>query len=140
MKPTPYTVTFFTLLRYAGRTIATGVSALLLLIIAAFPAAAASLGFIGIAANGTHSLGLKSDGTVVEWGYDNALHSPAMPAGLSGVTAIAAGEYHSLALKSDGTVVGWRQNTYHQSDVPSGLNEVVAIAAGGFNSLALTRA
>src|ERR1019366_4189665 len=63
---------------------------------------------------------LKSDGTVVAWGYNGdgelgdgtGLDSPtpvAVPT-LTNVTAVAAGDYHALAVKSDGTVVGWGYN------------------------------
>ncbi|MFN7929944.1 MAG: putative Ig domain-containing protein [Blastocatellia bacterium] len=89
-----------------------------------------------IAAAGTHSLALRSDGTVVGWG-DNGNGQRTIPSGLSGVVALAAGYHHSLALKSDGTVVGWGRNFEGQSTIPSGLSGVVAIAGGGAHSLAL---
>ena len=54
---------------------------------------------IQIAAGGRHSLGLKSDGTVVAWG-DNNQGESTVPANLSGVIQIAAGTEHSLALNS----------------------------------------
>ncbi len=78
-----------------------------------------------VAVGGTHSLGLKPDGTVVAWGDDGngqlgngaaltgSQATPTTVVGvggsgtLGGVIAIAAGAYHSLALKSDGTVVAW---------------------------------
>src|SRR5258708_1619242 len=49
-----------------------------------------------IAAGGNHSLALKSDGTVVGWGYNDYGQST-VPANLTGVIAIAAGDAHSLA-------------------------------------------
>jgi hypothetical protein len=83
-----------------------------------------------------HSLALRSDGTVVAWGY-NFDGQCNVPPGLGGVTRIAAGEFFSLALKSDGTVVAWGANDYGQCDVPIGLNGVVAISAGHAHCLAL---
>jgi alpha-tubulin suppressor-like RCC1 family protein len=83
-----------------------------------------------------HSLALKSDGTVVAWGYD-AEGQLGVPAGLEQVVAIAAGRAHNLALKSDGTVVAWGCNPFGSVEPPAGLDDVVAIAAGGFYSLAL---
>ncbi|MBB6690751.1 DUF5011 domain-containing protein [Cohnella xylanilytica] len=83
-----------------------------------------------------HSLALKSNGTVVAWGYNN-FGQLNVPAGLDGVTSIAAGYYHSLALKSDGSIVAWGYNNSGQSNVPAGLDGVVAIAAGLDHSLAL---
>jgi hypothetical protein len=93
-------------------------------------------GVTAIAADGAHSLALKSDGTVVAWG-DNTFGQSFVPPGLSNVTAIAAGTYHSLALKSDGKVVAWGYNDEHQTDIPAGLSGVTAIAAGWGHSLAV---
>lgn len=89
--------------------------------------------FTAISAGPSHSLALKSDGTVV--GTGDYYATP--PAGLSGVTAIAAGYMHNLALKSDGTVVAWGYNASGQTTIPAGLSGVTAIAAGDFHSLAL---
>ncbi len=58
-----------------------------------------------VAAGWNHSVALRSNGTLVAWGY-NTWGQTNVP-GLSNVTAIAAGAYHTLALKSDGTVVAW---------------------------------
>ena len=97
-----------------------------------------------IAAGDVHSLALKSDGTVVGWGYTFGYGAETPPAGLSDVTAISAAHgggiapgLHSLALKSDGTVVGWGFDGFGQATPPAGLSGVTAIAAGGFHSLAL---
>ena len=81
-------------------------------------------------------MALKSDGTVVAWGW-NSHGQVTVPAGLNNVTAIHAGSYHSLALKTDGTVVAWGWNGDGQSNVPAGLNNVVAVAAGYRESVAL---
>ena len=91
---------------------------------------------LAVAAGGAHSLALKSDHTVVAWGYNSAGQS-LVPGGLSNVVAIAAGGDHSLALKSDGTVVAWGDNAYGESAVPPGLNNVIAISAGFSDSMAL---
>jgi len=75
-----------------------------------------------VAAGRTHSLALKTDGTVVAWGALNSGAKVVVPPGLSNVVAIAAGCDGSLALKSDGTVVGWNMR------VPAGLSNIVAIS------------
>jgi alpha-tubulin suppressor-like RCC1 family protein len=115
-----------------------------------------------VAAGGTHSLALLTDGTVWTWG-DNGLRgstrdgtprtavtAPAPIPGLGDVTAVSAGNFHSLALLRDGTVRAWGGNDDGQlgdgttSDRPSpvtvsGLTDITAIAAGDRFSLALRR-
>ena len=79
-----------------------------------------------IAAGRGHSLALKSDGSVVEWGeiQGGKLNNAIMPPGVSGVSAVSAGLGDSLALKRDGQVIGWGYPA-----VPEGLTNVAAISA-----------
>jgi alpha-tubulin suppressor-like RCC1 family protein len=119
-----------------------------------------------IAGGQGHTLALKSDGTVLAWGYNRDgelgdgtnddsptpvrvkdFHDPT--GNLSGVEAIAAGSSHSLALKKDGTVWAWGDNFFGElgdgktkTDSPkpvraSDLKGVRAIEGGGWFSLAL---
>ncbi len=121
-------------------------------------------GVIAIAAGDSHSLALKSDGTVVGWGANftgqlgdntnNTRNSPVQVNGFgpgSGVSAITAGSQHSLALKSDGSVLAWGagfsgqlgDGTFNTKFTPvqvTGLgpgSSTVMIAAGNSYSLAL---
>jgi len=80
---------------------------------------------IALAAGGTHSLALASDGKIYAWGLnsngqlgnnsqDNSLEPVAvtMSGALAGKTiiAVAAGGAHSLALASDGKIYAWGFN------------------------------
>jgi alpha-tubulin suppressor-like RCC1 family protein len=113
-----------------------------------------------LASGGSHSLALKSDGTVWAWGgnYYGELgdgtttkrSAPVQTQGISGVTALAAGNSHSLALKSDGTVWTWGYNYSGQLGIGTNdaaahttpvrvpnLSGITALAAGYDHSLAL---
>ncbi|GAJ14197.1 unnamed protein product, partial [marine sediment metagenome] len=91
--------------------------------------------FVAIAAGKRHCLALKSDGSLVAWGYNT--HGECNVPDGTDFTAITAGIYHSIALKSDGSIVVWGDDSLWQiTDKPSG-NDFVAIATGDSHSLAL---
>jgi len=92
--------------------------------------------FVAISAGWSHSLALKSDGSIVGWG-DNRW-GMADPPDSNDFIAIAAGTYYSLALRSDGTIVGWGQGASGAKYPPDG-NDFVAISAGSNHALALKR-
>jgi alpha-tubulin suppressor-like RCC1 family protein/regulation of enolase protein 1 (concanavalin A-like superfamily) len=114
---------------------------------------------IALAVGKSHSLALKSDGTVWAWGSNtngqlgdgtqsNNRSLPVQVWGLNGVVAVAAGEKYSLALKSDGTVWAWGLATHGRLGTGNttqrltpvkvnGLSSIVSIAAGQGHSLAL---
>jgi alpha-tubulin suppressor-like RCC1 family protein len=132
----------------------------------ATPAQVVNLGgATAVAAGGSHSLALKSDGTVWAWGSDTAGQlgdgtlgtdsaTASQVVSLTGVAAIAAGSSHSLAVQRDGSIVSWgadgngqlgdgevggdRASPRPVVDPTSGsFTGVRAIAAGGTYSLAL---
>jgi len=80
-------------------------------------------GFIGIAAGGYHSLGLKSDGSVVAWGDNSSgqCNVPALSPG-SVYTAISAGWIHSLAIEEDGTPPTTSVTSVSPPPTPDGWN------------------
>jgi len=106
-----------------------------------------------VSAEGGHSLGLASDGTVFGWGGNSGGTAigitneyPYRASGqvivdgkaLTGVKAIAAGRNHNLALKDDGTVATWGTlSSGKPISVPSDLSNVVLVAAGEDGSLVL---
>jgi alpha-tubulin suppressor-like RCC1 family protein len=115
-------------------------------------------GVVASAAGGSHSLFLKSDGTVWATGLnangqlgDGTLttrKSPVQVSSISGVIAISAGTNYSLFLKNDGTVWATGANpngqlgdgTLVSKSVPvqvSGLTNIVAIATGADHSVFL---
>lgn len=86
---------------------------------------------VAIAAGNSHTLLLKSDGTVVACGT-----GVEVPADLRNVVAIASGWHHGLALLADGTVRAW--GLYEAAtNVPAGLSNVIAISATEYHNLAL---
>ena len=91
---------------------------------------------LAIAANGNHSLALRTDGSVIAWG-NNAFGQTNVSPGATNVISIAAGSYHSLALRADGSIIGWGNNADGQVVAPASATNVVAIAGGANHSLAL---
>lgn len=84
---------------------------------------------VQVSAGYGYTLALKSDGTVVGWGY-NANGECNVPADLTNVVQISAGFGSSFALRSDGTLVGWGDLGWgdYSKDVPAGLNNVVQVS------------
>jgi hypothetical protein len=81
-------------------------------------------GVLSVAAGASHSLALKSNGTVWSWGQhahgqlgNSAFQlssTPVQVPDLVGVIGLAAGANHSLALRNDGTVWAWGDNSSGQ--------------------------
>ena len=86
-----------------------------------------------IATGEFHSVAVKEDGTVVQWGYDFG----GVPADLTNAVTVDAGYEDSIAVRSNGTVVVWGANTYGETNVPANLSGVKAVGAGWAHNVAL---
>ena len=92
-----------------------------------------------IAAGSVHTVGLRSDGTVVAVGYNGDGRCDV--SGWKNIVAVAAGERHTVGLRSDGTVVATKYTgnsdyNYGQCSV-SGWKDIVAIAAGYYHTVGI---
>lgn len=74
-----------------------------------------------------HTVGLKSDGTVVATG--NNEYGQCNVDSWTDIVAVAAGDRHTVGLKSDGTVVATGDDEYGQCDVDR-WTDIVAVVAG----------
>lgn len=83
-------------------------------------------GVLQIASGYTHTVALKSDGTV--WAAGGAFGvNFRQIAGLNNVVAIAAGQYSSMALKNDGSVWSFSNSNNPIASVVSGLMNIQSI-------------
>jgi hypothetical protein len=105
---------------------------------------------VSLVAGGAHTVGLKSDGTVVATGKNNKGQCDV--SGWSDIIEVSAGgrysEYseiytkedytigHTVGLKSDGTVVATGYNRFGQCDV-SGWRDIVSVSAGNDHTVGL---
>ena len=95
--------------------------------------------FTAIAGGDYHSLALKSDGSLINWGRDGDNQVTDTPLGTN-FTAIAGAGNVSLALKSDGSLISWGYDGFNQvTNTPLG-TDFTAIAGGDIHSLALSAA
>jgi len=87
-----------------------------------------------VAAGSHHTVGLKSDGTVVAVGWND--DGECEVGGWTNTTQVTAGSHHTVGLKSDGTVVAVGDNYDGQCDVGgwTGINQT---AAGYFHTVGL---
>ena len=93
--------------------------------------------FYTISAMGSHTVGLKTNGTVVATKYTGDYYSGQCDVGdWTSIVAVSAGYNHTVGLKSDGTVVAVGNNDYGQCDV-SNWTDIVAISAGLSHTIGL---
>ena len=81
-----------------------------------------------------HTVGLRSDGTVVAAGSNS--YGQCNVDEWSNIARIAAGAHHTVGLKKNGTVVAAGSNSYGQCNV-NGWNNIAEIATGAYHTVGL---
>ena len=87
-----------------------------------------------VSAGDSHTVGLKSDGTVIAVGEND--DGQCDVSGWTDIVAISAGGWHTVGLRSDGTAVAVGSNKHGQCRV-SGWTDIVAVSAGGAHTVGL---
>jgi alpha-tubulin suppressor-like RCC1 family protein len=88
-----------------------------------------------LAIGGESGVGIKPDGSVVQFGK----YPPGTPPASTnaGVLSVTEGPYHAMAINKDGTLAAWGSNNWGQVSIPEGLSGVVAIATAVTTNLVL---
>lgn len=89
---------------------------------------------MAISAGTKHTVGLKSDGSVVTVG-DNS-YGQCDTDSWTDIVAISASTYHTVGLKSDGSVIAVGDNSYGKCDIDS-WTDIVAISADDYRTVGL---
>jgi hypothetical protein len=93
--------------------------------------------FVSVAAGSTFCVALRSDGTLVQWGYSTFTGSYPVPSG-DDFVRIDAGANHAMALRADGTLVAWGGDILGSvSGVNASTDRFTDMACGGMHSVGL---
>ena len=72
---------------------------------------------VAVAAGGTHTVGLRADGTVIATGGND--YGQCNVGGWTDIVAIDAGRFHTVGLRADGNVVATGSDGYGQCGMGS---------------------
>ena len=87
-----------------------------------------------LAAGSSHTVGLKSDGTVVAVGSNDC--GKCNMSDWATIVAVSAGDAHTVGLKADGTVVAVGSNNYGRCNVSDWTN-IAAVSAGSSHTVGM---
>jgi len=87
-----------------------------------------------VAAGGGHTVGLRSNGTVVTVGASD--NGQCDVGNWTDIIQVAADGWHTLGLKSDGTVVAMGLNNYGQCDISDWM-DITEVSAGTWHTVGL---
>ena len=83
-------------------------------------------GFKAVSAGSSHSCAIRSDDTIVCWGFDGQRRTDA-PTG--GFKAVSAGSEHSCGIRIDDSIICWGDNRYGWLDAPTGSFKAVSVGS-----------
>jgi hypothetical protein len=89
-----------------------------------------------VAVGQQHTVGLKSDGTVIAVIGNDYGYGQCNVGNWTDIVQVAADYGHTVGLKSDGTVVAVGFNDYGQCDV-GGWTDIIQVTAGGYHTVGL---
>lgn len=93
-------------------------------------------GFTQVVGYGQHALALRTDGSILSWGWDGHGQVSDTPGG-TGFTDVAASERFSMALRADSSIVSWGSDGAGLvTNTPAGPG-FTQLAAGRFHCIAL---
>ena len=87
-----------------------------------------------VAVSGSHTVGLKSDGTVIAVGWNH--YGQCNVGGWTGIAQVYASDHHTVAIKHDGTLVAVGDNDFKQCDVGD-WTDIIQVAAGDLHTVGL---
>jgi hypothetical protein len=91
---------------------------------------------IRVDAGWQHSLAIRSDGSLLGWGLNNAGQSD-IPANEGQFIDVSCGNFWGMALDQNGSILAWGDNWQGKATVPSPNSGFVAISAGANHGLGL---